>query len=547
MPQIREYVSETSGLRPSATGVDATAAAARRVQGAYNEGAQSLKAAGESVTSAGRSIANAGQTTAQMGANIGSTVSQLGQVVDKAVEHQEVSRGSKSLAELQADATTQWNERIKTADPNDPTTGPNFLKELDERLEQFGTGFLSDGGQRWAQQQTLSMRDHFTRKVAADQSAMAGQAVAVNLEQTKNALSLTAKGDPTAIDESLRMYQSTVDHLIATSPNLSAAQAAKMRGDLTQDGKATIVRAGMIGLAEMNPAAAKKAIESGRYKDFISADDAKAILGNVRQQERADRVDANYRKMLEREQRQAISDAAENDYLKRMFGGDEAARASITAKGIVNDDRLDNTAKRRWLATVERENEPEPFAKVSATNSGGMLERIRSGEITSVEPIYQGYQKGDFTKSDFNFLIKQYNELQTPDGQKLNRTRAEFFKAIGPQIDKSALGLPDPGGKEARFRFEQDVVQKIDEYRKAGKNPYDLFDPAKPDYMGSPAAVAPYQRSMTQQMEDRMRALRRPAAAPVAAPGVEPPPPPERPQRKPNESAADYLRRVGMQ
>jgi hypothetical protein len=55
--------------------------------------------------------------------------------------------------------------------------------------------------------------------------------------------------------------------------------------------------------------------------------------------------------------------------------------------------------------------------------------------------------------------------------------------AIEPQIDKSAFsGIPDLKGKSRFYEYQYMLDQKVDEYRKAGKNPVDLIDPSKPEY-----------------------------------------------------------------
>ena len=52
------------------------------------------------------------------------------------------------------------------------------------------------------------------------------------------------------------------------------------------------------------------------------------------------------------------------------------------------------------------------------------------------------------------------------------------------------------------YRLSLDIQRKVDDYRKAGKNPHDLFDASKPDYLGKPDVVAAYQATL----HDRIRA-----------------------------------------
>jgi hypothetical protein len=52
-------------------------------------------------------------------------------------------------------------------------------------------------------------------------------------------------------------------------------------------------------------------------------------------------------------------------------------------------------------------------------------------------------------------------------------------------------------------RLAVDMQNKIDDYRKAGKNPNDLFDRSKPDCLGKPEIIASCQPTL----HDRFRAL----------------------------------------
>ena len=51
----------------------------------------------------------------------------------------------------------------------------------------------------------------------------------------------------------------------------------------------------------------------------------------------------------------------------------------------------------------------------------------------------------------------------------------------------------------------------MDEYRKAKKNPYDLFEPDKPDYVGNPnGLIRRFQKGMGESMNTISRNLARP-------------------------------------
>jgi hypothetical protein len=72
-----------------------------------------------------------------------------------------------------------------------------------------------------------------------------------------------------------------------------------------------------------------------------------------------------------------------------------------------------------------------------------------------------------------------------------------------PQAQSNDPGTPgfrrDPlggTGKAAQIRqlynLERDLDDRVQHYRKCGKDPFDLLDPSKPDYMGKPELIAQY-------------------------------------------------------
>jgi hypothetical protein len=52
------------------------------------------------------------------------------------------------------------------------------------------------------------------------------------------------------------------------------------------------------------------------------------------------------------------------------------------------------------------------------------------------------------------------------------------------------------------YEFGYYVDRKIDAYRKAGKDPHDLFDASSSDYLGKPGVLAGFQKTMVQSKKD---------------------------------------------
>jgi hypothetical protein len=220
----------------------------------------------------------------------------------------------------------------------------------------------------------------------------------------------------------------------------------------------------------------------------------------------------------------------------------------VTENDIKTAPGISPESKMRMLSWVKRDGMPEPLGRVSQMTTMDLFRRMNLPEgdpqkITSLTPIRDAYApmgggQGTLKREDEEWLEKRFNESRTPEGTQLNQIRAQFSKAVEPTIDKSnpLLGKIDQSGKLQNYAFERFVDQKVDEYRKAGKNPFDLFDPNKPDYLGSEKTLQGFAVPLTKSIQNITRSLG--GGAPAA---------PAQPQRKPGESPADYLKRTGQQ
>src|ERR1700721_2933739 len=107
MPNIREY-TETAGIQPSETGIEATAQAARRIGMFYNQ---------------------VGESEARLGQQLGSAVKSAG---DAYVQYQTDSWEAKAgptKASILYNKTVEYENLIKNSDPNNDSIGKKFFGE----------------------------------------------------------------------------------------------------------------------------------------------------------------------------------------------------------------------------------------------------------------------------------------------------------------------------------------------------------------------------------------------------------------------------------
>jgi hypothetical protein len=205
-------------------------------------------------------------------------------------------------------------------------------------------------------------------------------------------------------------------------------------------------------------------------------------------------------------------------------------------------------SKMRMLSWVRRDGMPEPPSHISQAASTDLFRRMNLPDtdpqrISDLGPIREAYaptdgSKGKLTRADEEWLEKRFTESRTPEGERLTQVRQQFTHAVEPTIDKSnpLLGKIDQSGKLQAYAFQRFVDQKVDEYRKAGKSPYDLFDPGKADYLGKPETLRQFSVPISQSIKNIRENLGG-QVTPSSAPAV--------PQRQPGESVTDFLKRTG--
>lgn len=249
---------------------------------------------------------------------------------------------------------------------------------------------------------------------------------------------------------------------------------------------------------------------------------------------------------------------AAQDGLARQAHGTlmAAALGSEGAKPLTLDDLLDNQDKRRaWaltdpqsqrgILTLLEHNAREIEGRPIRTNPRVFEDLFRRVHLSDDDPnkLKQPGQLAPFlakgiNRTDYDWLKKEIEQNQTADGQRLSSTRENFLSSVKAQFDKSTMLKLDEKGGEDFYKFKTYVLEQERRYRDQGKgyegkNAYDLYNPASPDYIGK--QIPAFQRTLEQQLKDMSDSLNRKPPAAL---------PPEQ-QRKPGETVEQWRGRTG--
>lgn len=509
MPNIREFEAPALELRPTEVGVEATAAAARRGGAFFNQAAQALTTTGE---------------------RVGSAIRAGGDAYVQYEDHREISAGAAHGTQLIEGMTNAWNQTARGADPNDPSVAPRFREEtLEPALERFRNGFTTQRSQQWAEHFIDQYRTHMLNHTTADMASMAGHAVATNFRQTTNSLSNTVRGDPASLDFSLSTLESSVDGVIASSPNLTGANAGRVRNELLQSGREAIVKSAIMGAIERNPDAGIRLSQDPRYSPFITGAEVQQFASYARTNQRL--AQAEQRNATAQQEHQQRADfhrqfnALEQSTLPQSVGEQptlppdywDRVRELNRHPGAALEPGRMQAAIHNGEAITARMNRPEPLGPVSHETTMDLIHRMRTADetrLTDDRPIYDAFEAGNLNRTDFNFLRTEFAQMRSPEGDALSRERGEFFKRHEVTIDGGLLaGSRSAVGQQNMYRAEMDARRREADLRRQGVNPHELYNPDSPHYFGKPENIARFRYSM----QDATRAMAGGTAPPAPA------------------------------
>jgi hypothetical protein len=224
---------------------------------------------------------------------------------------------------------------------------------------------------------------------------------------------------------------------------------------------------------------------------------------------------------------------------------------TITENDIKTATGVSPEARMRMLAWQKRDGMPEPLAKVSQGTAMDLMKKINLPEddpqrISDLRPIRDAYVNGTLTRQDEEWLEKRFKEGVSPDGSSLTKMQERVIKAAA--FDKSTLMSKDTTGPLAEYNYRQYVDQRVQDYRKANKDPHDLFNASKPDFIGKPEIINYFRSTLDEQIKSQIQKVGSGRGAPppgLVVPGAGPVAPGAPALRQPGESINDFMKRTG--
>ncbi len=210
-------------------------------------------------------------------------VANLGQTIQRNEERSDISKLNAAFATAQAELTVQWQETLRTADPNDPNTAQRFRDEVvAPRLQQLGDIANTRAGREYATRAGAGLNATLLTSTSAGQQQLREVAAVQNWQTTLNQFSDSLSADPQSFDGTMNFAELQLQGLIAAE-GLSTAKAEVLRTKMNS----TLAIATATGLINQNPPAGMAAVQGGQFSEFLTASQKAQLISYANSQQRA--------------------------------------------------------------------------------------------------------------------------------------------------------------------------------------------------------------------------------------------------------------------
>lgn len=194
----------------------------------------------------------------------------------------------------------------------------------------------------------------------------------------------------------------------------------------------------------------------------------------------------------ERQRTLQVQEEIIQEFAKGTLTTDKILRSSLPPTGEGSKEHFLNALRAR-----SKENQEQPF-RTSPDTYRDLYRRITlpdgdKEKIVDAGPVNEAFLSGKLKPYDRDNLLAAVAHDRTPEGNSLIKdiqtvkTAAHrvFMGHYAASIQPEAYG-------EASYRFGLELEQRVNEFRKSGKDPRSLLTPGTPDYMLAPGRIKSY-------------------------------------------------------
>ena len=498
--------------------------------------------------------------------NAGGGLNDLAGVLQQEQERNDTSNVHVMMAQARADWTNHLAQSAQQASTDvsmasgqvsvggEPATGgkpiplvnvgnfsDKYMGDLSTYLTNAKQNVTTHPGSRLYDAMAANLHADLQEKAVGAQAHLTGLQAVANYNGVLNNYRNTLLNDPSQFASVLKEASQGLGSWV----EIPADQRIKL---MEQTGEKLALSA-VQGWIKIDPTAALKQLNDGEWDTYLSAQGKYQLEHQADQGIRGREVEAA-RIAREQEKQEAIARmSTQNQFLNKLHNGTlawpEIRDSNLLPEGM--------GSKREYMQLVDNQNKEGP----QRTDWGHFWDTYRRihlpagdpNKIVNEDALNQDAIHGLYATAQLDYLRKEVQSDRTPEGERLNETKARLYHMVQKQFDTSAVFGRDILGGEQAFKFQQFVEGLIDKTRQAGGNPHDLFVPGNKGYVGQ--YIPQFERSLQEQMNTLTKSLqvnpnqglKSPASEPVEIKAT-PQEPVNLPKRLPGETPDEWRHRM---
>jgi len=404
---------------------------------------------------------------------------QLARQLQERKTQKEISQLNAEFAKAQAELTVEWQETLRTADPNDDTVAATFREgAIAQRLEALQSFANTRESKAYFERAAAGLSSGFLVSTEAGQQNLRETAAVQNWNTSVNQMGDAVTADPLSFDNTLAMIDLQTEGLVQSS-GLSRQKALVLQTQARQ----SLAMAAGYGMIDRDPEMGREMVESGRFSEYIDAKDKSNLLAYADRQEAAKNAAAKKRR----------EEAAAEAQVEAM------ARA-MNADGTINTAELPRL-QGELIRNPALRQEPESL-RAMLNHLDGMaedaIEGVRFGETDPVvfnsiidraalppghpdrptsNEVYLLSKRG-LSTSDANHIVNNIlNQKGSVAEQIGNTLRSSSLKAASARLTgSSALEFADDPSKVENYnRFVRFATLNEHHMKQQGKTPEEIW------------------------------------------------------------------------
>lgn len=431
-------------------------------------------------------------TPADFGAGAGEGLSELGRATENVgtflqerAEQTDVANVRVKMAQARAQWDVAFQSQAANAKPGEDFAG-KFNQQFTDYVSQARDIAQTKVGQRTFDVLAAELGGHYAEKSGLFQAHLAGVQASQNWTQSLHAYGTSLQTDPSSYGSVLAQAMSDL-----RDPNGPYSKIdAETKGKLELQARNALAQnyvQGFVNMQGHGPQLALDILNSGRVDDQLDPKTKETLirqadLGIRREEAANEHADAQARKE-EKDRVAQINDDLMGKFTSGKLTMNDVRTAGLPAFGEGSQHTWISMMKQQAKDWAEKPIKTIPSVMVDA------FERINlpvgdPRKITNVHDLDTLYTREQVALPDLMHLRTEFKDQMTDGGQKLGIVKQDFLKGIKPQLDKSTMNSLDSGGGERFNNYTQYVNTQVEATRKAGKDPYELFNPQSSSYLG---------------------------------------------------------------